>query len=914
MLLRRLKLVNYGGIYNGMGLYEINIDFTKCKNKIILIRGDNGSGKTTIDGTLKPLPDENSDFIEGLTAIKEIDYFDETTNCVYALSFIHECNSKGVRQTAKGYFKKINYSTGDITELNPSGNITQCKDIIYDEFQLDPNYIALTQLSSGNRGLADRRPADRKKFVNNLSGSTEVYNAIFKQLSKKSSVYKNMMNSIASKINSIGNVAKLNDELNSLNQKIDVIQRANTKAIKEKSSAEGSLREIDPDPQATQKIIESESRLNELKREYNTINNTLNKVINTLYSSYSHNNNFSLPEFDESNIESVLSSVEYDHNALIKNVQNIRSNIEELLSKLNTESAELQTRSEKLHSIMQGTNLEESKRMLNRINQEMLIIEEHMKDYVVDINSISEDELRMNVNLYKGIKSELEECLRLYGSDIFETVMKMEPPKYIGGSEEDIINEMESIVQEDKVCEELEKQVRILEQKPETCNNEQCPLLSAAYEAKRRLESIIKKRSSQSSYDVLSKKLSNIKKENEYVKNYHDCKERLKTILLRTNGCSFNKVKFLNFKHEADMVRTMLFDSSSITRFESLCQNSLDTANQISEYKALKNQKMNLEHSIDKLENDQVIIDMLTKDIERLNKTIDEYDVKINELRTKANNLDTVIYIQEDVITKLKSCIEYINKKDTLKSEIDDLIRFVSDNKEKIEKITKYLNVIDEAQKIINDTSAALQPLINKRNSIEYNLTMIDQYNNELAEYQEMFNKIEVLKTHSSPSKGIQLIFIGMYMNKMLDQANEILSKLFGGKFTLLPFIINENEFNIPVAVDGGLNHTDITSMSSAQIALISMIISISLLSQTSTKLNIINGDEIDAPFDGDNRRQFFEILYKLMYLVNANQCVLISHNSELPQDNCDIILLKNDNSDDKNNPPGNIIWSYYDQ
>ena len=92
------------------------------------------------------------------------------------------------------------------------------------------------------------------------------------------------------------------------------------------------------------------------------------------------------------------------------------------------------------------------------------------------------------------------------------------------------------------------------------------------------------------------------------------------------------------------------------------------------------------------------------------------------------------------------------------------------------------------------------------------------------------------------------------------------------------------------------------------------MIISISLLSQTSTKLNIINGDEIDAPFDGDNRRQFFEILYKLMYLVNANQCVLISHNSELPQDNCDIILLKNDNSDDKNNPPGNIIWSYYDQ
>lgn len=78
------------------------------------------------------------------------------------------------------------------------------------------------------------------------------------------------------------------------------------------------------------------------------------------------------------------------------------------------------------------------------------------------------------------------------------------------------------------------------------------------------------------------------------------------------------------------------------------------------------------------------------------------------------------------------------------------------------------------------------------------------------------------------------------------------------------------------------------------------------------TKLNIIVGDEIDAPFDGDNRRQFFDILYKLMMLVNASQCVLISHNSELLQSDCDIILLKNDNSDEGSHPTGNIIWSYY--
>ena len=159
MLLKRLKLVNYGGIYNGMGLYEIEIDFTKCKNRIILIKGDNGSGKSTIESALKPLPDDNMSFIMGKDALKEIEYFDEINNCVYSIRFIHEC--KGFSRTSKGYFYKI-LSNGNTIDLNPSGNITSCKEMISEELELDSNYITLTQLSSTKRGIADLRPADRK--------------------------------------------------------------------------------------------------------------------------------------------------------------------------------------------------------------------------------------------------------------------------------------------------------------------------------------------------------------------------------------------------------------------------------------------------------------------------------------------------------------------------------------------------------------------------------------------------------------------------------------------------------------------------------------------------------------------------------------------------------------------------------
>ena len=107
MILRKLTLVNYGGIYNGMHLYDITIDFSKCKNRIIVLRGDNGSGKSTIESSLKPLPDSNGSFITGKTAMKEIEYFDETANIIYSIKFLHECKPNGDRCNVKGYFKKI---------------------------------------------------------------------------------------------------------------------------------------------------------------------------------------------------------------------------------------------------------------------------------------------------------------------------------------------------------------------------------------------------------------------------------------------------------------------------------------------------------------------------------------------------------------------------------------------------------------------------------------------------------------------------------------------------------------------------------------------------------------------------------------------------------------------------------------
>ena len=68
-----IYLLNYIGIYNGMGLYELQIDFTKCRNRVTVIRGDNGSGKSTLAKHINALlsATEGTIWVDGMDVSEE---------------------------------------------------------------------------------------------------------------------------------------------------------------------------------------------------------------------------------------------------------------------------------------------------------------------------------------------------------------------------------------------------------------------------------------------------------------------------------------------------------------------------------------------------------------------------------------------------------------------------------------------------------------------------------------------------------------------------------------------------------------------------------------------------------------------------------------------------------------------------
>ena len=225
-------------------------------------------------------------------------------------------------------------------------------------------------------------------------------------------------------------------------------------------------------------------------------------------------------------------------------------------------------------------------------------------------------------------------------------------------------------------------------------------------------------------------------------------------------------------------------------------------------------------------------------------------------------------------------------------------------------KITSYTSVMKEKSLEVASLNMAIQLRQEDRSDNVHKIQQIDSYEKEMAEYEKQFNLLEKIKYYSSPTTGIQLVFMQLYMGNILTISNQLLSHLFGGTYTLQPFIINEAEFRIPCIGEGYLNE-DISSMSSSQLTMISMILSFALLYTSSTEYNIIKLDEIDDPLDEVNRAAFAIMLDKIMDIMNTEQCIMISHSSELIMENTDLILLKTDGISSMPQNNTNVVWSY---
>lgn len=898
-----IYLSNYIGIYNGMGLYEIHIDMTKCKNRITIIRGANGSGKSTLSKAMNLFPDPNDAFIPGLPARKEIVLIDN--DVLYKLVFIHNIKQNGERDTTKAYITKT--FNGTAVELNENGNVSSYKDILYNELGLDANFAALSQLSNEDRGLADKKPAERKRFVNSIISSLETYNAIYKTLTKRSSNYKSMINAIVAKLNMLGDEKALESNLELLESKINHLQDLKDQAIAALAKENSMISLLDPDGsiQNTNTTIEAELALAE--KEFNAIESTITRIITT-------------NGIKESDYSKAYDTTKATKNSLMVQNQIARNNIDSLMREKESEAAELNEKVQKLTSLQSGYSYENLKNNIKIYKEKLEEIKAELMNTVgiIDIGSINKEEYILALETLKDLEHYISIFKSYTDFSIIENIVNEYVAhgviidrvdiKAISAKKSALESELSMKSSELSILQSRMSLLDKLNLRPSDCVSTTCEFIKEALEFNdSKPESKIKQ---------LTEDINRI--ENEIVvqnsllttsEDFNNAVNMFASIVrdIDKNGAILSKMPNGEMFKDKALFFKRLMSGYSFDYMREI-YSYIDLANLFDVYKQTLSLYDEYCAELQIYESKSEMIDSINSDIDRINKAIAILSDKIDPINQEILDRDIQISKLQELETVYESILAQLEKQKPYKEKIADCRARLLDNSRKMNDINAALSRANTAKEQINQYSYSLEPLMKERDRATHSVQMMHDYIKERDELQSNYDYIETIKYYSSPTTGIQLVFMELYMGKIIALANELLRLLFNGQFVIQPFVINESEFRIPCLGSGYLND-DISSMSSSQIGMISMILSFALLHHSSTKYNIIKLDEIDGPLDYNNRVFFTDVLNNIMDIMGTEQCIMISHNTELQDDNFDLILLKQ--NPDSNFTGGNVIWSY---
>ena len=894
MRLLRLYLENYLNIYNALQRTNINIDFSKCKNRITVIRSENGAGKTSIINELHPFFSNSNVWMYDVPIIKIIDYLLDDNS---VLSIVYNgwrgLNTK--TKLSKCIIKRI-YPDGNTIDLNPNGNMSIAKDIIFSLLDINDDYITLSSLSANSKGIGAMKPSDRKRFLSLIIGSLDPYVKMNKIITQKYSVLKSMIQNITVKLSQLGN--------------IESIQSNIEKDSKELETLNISLKEL------IQKEAVLKAKLIELEKEGNPkelYDNALNRK-SLLNFNLKH-----LPievlNFDES----ILIGLENDKIKYDTKYEYLDKRINELIVLEDSIKNELDQKVIELNSLYDKEILNDTKKKLIETEKRLEICIQYFQSInFSEYENITEQEYLMAIDLMENFNNTILSINSRYSeSIILESFNNIEIIDYSSLIEnynkkisqlKDIINLQSSLKEKAKDYSNI----------PIDCNHHHdCPFITSIVESKELLMT-------KESYDALINELSEITHNLENALKLQEkqslikaCKIEIEQLLLYMKNANKILIKFPNTRgvlNEKKLIHSIVNSSPINLNFNKYREHSnyitmiTSYKKDIETYKEKIDSMVNSDKNAMKL---QINIESLLKE---LNKNTDEKLELIKEINSIKKELEEINVKIAELRKQKEMKKQYEEISEELKN-IEEQLSILLKNSIEYEDMKKKIIEISTMENNLNTVSI---PQLQKNiEQYKYQILLYTQYQKEYAAYSEMFEKLEMVK-ESTSINGIQADIMKIQMTELVNMINQLAAMMFGARFILQEFNINQYEFNIPI-YDKITNQSrpDISMMSNSQLSQLSMIISFVLLYNSSKKYNIIRLDEVDNNLDNDNRYRFFNLINTIMDILHFDQSIIISHNYELDLTNCDIIITKIENVELYNsvlNSGGNIIANFMEQ
>lgn len=889
MRIMYFRLKGYAGIFQGMGLDEITIPFSEFKNRFIIIRGDNGCGKSTILKALSVQIDgseyyRTDDIFQNGERVliehpaeKEIHLQDGKD--LYKILIVSSINNNGTRGVTKAYIKK------NEVDLNPNGNVSSYKELVDSSFNIDPSFIALSMVSSENRGIVDMTPYDRKKFMSSIIDSVAFYNDCYKKISKEASISKSNMSQLQAKIYNIGDENNLHLRLQQLLSQSKSLQSRKDEIIKSIAEKNTFVKMSDPD--------------GTIQALYTSIIEQL-RSIKTSFERFTQNSVRILREYKLEPEKDYLKEIEIlkesisNANIEIEKNKALLSNYSSLLSdeKLNNEKLVIEQNNLESESVQEniGNVLDNTRSVQRELKKKLntsILTDDIEYSMVNNINNICESvEESLHVLLDYHTASDIYHAFHITQKEIEDTLVSSNREL------EDLQNKKQNLSSEYDKYSNMVEEIKALSNRPKGCKFDNCYFIKNLVDMK----SLNPEKKLEEIQVQLDRVNTDIKEAKEDITHFTEYQK----IYLDADKTIFYPISQIKYEANNPIILKILKSLNSIkdsdpTYFRLSYKEEIHT---LMEQLDIKSQIESNETKIKNLEADYRIYQnhiSMVKDIEEKlstsNSKIEELDKKIQSINHQLVFSRGVIDDANSRIEKYQEWIDNQNKLQELNDQKAKLKEQYDSTKDKIQSVKSSVDEIQKLQDEQESVEKQLSPIQEEIDRTKFAIANLISYQQDLKSTTEEFDKLNFLKQACNPTRGgIQSIYMTIYMDKIFQICNQLLSYLFNGELQIMKPVITDNSFNIPFISREGIPIADVGMGSTSQKCMIAMIFSFAVLSQSSGQYNIPRLDEIDGGLDTNNRMKFAEVLMKLMDIMNVEQCIMISHNLEIDAYSADII------------------------
>lgn len=853
MKINYIILENFSNIKTAMNAEKIYIDFRKAKNKVILLVGPNGSGKTSLLSLLTPfasmgtLDVRNSSgiIVEGKNGYKEIEITDGRNT--YLIK--HFYTAKKDTHSVKSYIQK----NGE--ELNPNGNVSSFKEWVKMELGIEMDYLKLIRIGSNVSSMINMTETERKTFLNKLLEEADIYLKYFKKVNDEVRQLKDMISHAVDKQNRLGiiSIDDIEDKISELQSKLDKKKSAVEKVKENLSVSNHIINGISEPYTLKTRLIELQKKVKRMEEIYER------KEYESSDPSY-YEKRIKELEIDIASRDTKISA----HRIIIDN--NL-SMLDDIYSNLH--STEIQYNKE-LESDKEISRMESE---ISKLRKEIRNMEKSLKDNIRP--DISKDEIDKFVVFLKNIQQVLSKTYEFGLKPIKKVISLIRDNKNVIQYINNKLYTSQTSDTSDLLISRLTRQFNFDEKDiPTDC--------STSCEPKRLYIQIINLLRSQetkskddvsmlTSMEMVYQNIINILSE---FKSYSSIINRLPDDV---------KKDFYT-----DVIYKRISDGEIIYN-EKKINELLSTITEFATLDDLNSQLSSMEATLSQLQR--------VSNLEYLKQQISSYSDSIESINDKISSYKKIISSDIERNTEDKKSLEVcrelyetFTEYESKKMELVELQESYSIFIDNSEKVTSYQREIISLNMDIDYFTKEIEKL--RLNIIQYN-----EIQKDLDLYNKVYDEMILVKESLSSSKGIPLRYIKNYLGNTEEIANELLDIAYNGNIYIDKFKITQSEFSIPFYNRGHLLK-DVKLASQGEISFISIALAFALASQTMHKYNIMLLDEIDAALDINYKEKFLKILENQLDRVRGEQCFLITHSNMFSSYPVDIVNFGQLNDD----------------